>query len=143
MLDVSGRQNALLCSATMLSACSKLTSVNSTEMRREVKSVSKITVSPANFPMASNTALESLVAFMLIGARESGASVGGPVMIFKSSAGDAGGAVFSVVPCLAASKSIVAWTSCAATALEGSIICALRNSASASSRLDCARSRRP
>ncbi len=143
MFEVTGRQNALLCSATMFSACSRVTFVNSTEMRREVKSGSKITVSPASLLTASKTALASFVAFMLIGAREMGSSCGGPAINFGWSLAGEEVSEFSAAPCLAASRSIVALTSCAATALEGSIIRAFRNSPRASSRLDWSRSRCP
>src|ERR1035437_2844090 len=90
MFDVIGRQNALLSRAAMFSACSSVTLVNSTEMRREVKSASKITVRPASLPTASKTALASLVAFMLIGDRESGCICGGPAISLGSSGADRG-----------------------------------------------------
>ena len=48
--------------------------------------------------MASKTAFESLVAFMLIGARESGCTLGGPAISFGSSEDAPVGVAFSVSP---------------------------------------------
>ena len=53
MLDVTGFQNALLSSDTASSACSSVTLGKSTVIRREVKSGSNITLSPANFAIVS------------------------------------------------------------------------------------------
>ena len=82
---VTGFQKALDSSDTMSSACSRVTLVSSAEIRREVKSGSKITVSPANLATVSKMARESLVIFRLMGARESGFNSGGPAINLGSS----------------------------------------------------------
>ncbi len=86
-LGVSGFQNALLSSETASSACSSVMLGSSTEMRREVKSGSKITLNPASFAIVSNTTRASLVIFRLIGSSEIGFSSGGPCSRSLSSDG--------------------------------------------------------
>src|SRR5712692_3134578 len=61
MLLVTGFQKPLLCSDTMSSACSRVTFVNSVEIRRAGKSGSKTTVIPASLPIVSKIVFASLV----------------------------------------------------------------------------------
>src|SRR5467141_3750527 len=77
MLLVIGSQNAFASTLTTSSACSRVTFVRSSEIRRAGKSGSKITVNPAIFAIVSITVLASFVIFRLMGAWESGISSGG------------------------------------------------------------------
>ena len=129
MLLVTGFQKALLCSATMSRACSRVTLEISVVMRRAAKSGSKITVNPASLATVSNTIRASLVIFRLMGARASGISSGGFSINLGSSRGGAGGA--SAAALRAAIVSRVFRISCSAIALAGSIARAFWNSARA------------
>src|SRR4030088_2196894 len=77
MFLVIGGQNAFDFTPTTSSACSSVTFVRSTEIRRAGKSGSKITVNPASFAIVSMTLLASFVILKLMGARERGISSGG------------------------------------------------------------------
>ena len=91
MFSVTGFQNALLSSDTISSACSSVTLVRSTGIRRAGKSGSYTIVNPASFPIVSNTILASFDMCRLMGARDSGLISGGS----EASRGGAGPAAAS------------------------------------------------
>src|SRR5438552_18750024 len=95
---VTGFQKALDSRETMSSACSRVSSVISAAILRDVKSGSKTTVRPASLATVSKITRESLVIFKLIGVRERGFNCGGPVMALGcSSAGAAGAGAFAAL----------------------------------------------
>ncbi len=122
IFSVTGFTNALLWMDAIASACSSVTLLKSTAIRRGAKSVSKITPMPASLPIVLKITLASSDARKLIGAVDSGFNSGGAAAYTVSSV--SGLACASVCRFFSPSSSSTFRISCAAASFVGSIVVA-------------------